>query len=309
MVARMISAVCVALLATCTSSVAWSDDEAAEILEQVIEKNRFWLDPQPSSLSYTLVGLPAEPKPHPQQMVNRVMISFDRVRWDLDSESDQRSANYTYDCTLAKAICLRAPNGVDRTRLPQVIDLRRFRQGIVWHTTLHSLMKTGVSRKSEIVKETTTDEGRVVEIETPLRNGDQEVGLGLYHVWYGHFQFSVRKARLHIRLPDLIPLYEEFIIGRGQPTYLVSYGPEFIKIGEHSAPSKLRFASSDQSSVIEANFHDVKGVWVLDRATNTHNGKRVAEIRLLEVSVDPIPYEKFKLPPETNESKPAKDDK
>src|SRR5262245_24548989 len=74
----------------CAEDPAPDEKETAEqILKKVVEKNRFWLDPRPQNLSYTLTA--AHPGEIPD-VAQRVFIAGDNVRWAMDANATR----YTY---------------------------------------------------------------------------------------------------------------------------------------------------------------------------------------------------------------------
>jgi hypothetical protein len=56
------------------------EEDAPKILKQVVETNRFWLDPRPKNLSYTLVVNKSGPGGREDRMVDKVFVSGDTVR-------------------------------------------------------------------------------------------------------------------------------------------------------------------------------------------------------------------------------------
>jgi hypothetical protein len=111
---------------------------------------------------------------------------------------------------------------------------------------------------------------------------------------------------LHVRLPDFVPVREEYerATPAGPERTTVSYGPEFVRIGQQLAPARLRFVQAQPDDpnrkrkgphewALEGSFRLVHGLWLLEEATNTHDGKPVCEIKVSDVSVQPIPDEKF----------------
>ena len=99
---------------------------------------------------------------------------------------------------------------------------------------------------------------------------------------------------------------------------MISYGPRFIQVGQQLAPAELRFVqtqpddpenpSGPREWVLEASFQAVQGLWLLDEATNSPDGKRVGEIKISDVSVLPIPDEKFATTTAPDKTGPTNDE-
>ncbi len=285
-------------------------ESAVQILQKVVDKHRFWLDPRPKNLRYTLTGGKPEPDDN-DKMVHQVLVSGENVRWEMDANleppgnSPDRSLEYTTIITPEKTVWLRVPKGVKKEAMNDVSDTRRFRQGMIWQTAFHALTANGIPAKCQVVEEIESKEGRVVVVEVEFDNARASVGLGMYQLQFGAANWRMNKVRLHIRLPDYLPIREQYFdtkTGAASDT-AVSFGPEFIKVGEHVAPKTMRYVQTYDEKmqrltkfrewVLEGHFHEVQGVWLLDNATNSHDGTIVRQMQVSDVSTAPILEEKF----------------
>jgi hypothetical protein len=59
--------------------------------------------------------------------------------------------------------------------------------------------------------------------------------------------------------------------------------------------------------VLEGNFRVIHGLWLLDEATNTHDGKRICEIKVSNVLAMPIPDEKCDTATAPDKTEPPDD--
>ena len=296
-------------------------ETATQVLQKVVDKNRFWLDPRPKVLSYTLTGRTLGEQGFQDAMLNRVFVSADKVRWELDAEGRRgKPLPYTYVCTPEAKVCLRAPPGLDRNKLNAVRGTHPFRQGMTFETAFHEMAAKGIPKTCRVVEEIETDQGRVAVISVELDSAGPKVGLGMYHLYLGSSQWRAESVRLHVRLAEFAPIREEYErpTPEGPVRRVVSYGPKFIQVGQQLAPAKLRFVQTQPDDperkrtgphewVLEGNFQVVHGLWLLDEATNTHDGKRVSEIKVSDVSVLPIPAGKFDTSIVSDQSEPRDD--
>lgn len=279
-------------------------ESAAQILQKVVDKNRFWLNPRPKSLRYTLTGGKPEPDDN-DKMVHQVSISGEKVRWEMDAnvqpagKSTVRTQEYTTLITPEETVWLR-PKGAKTGAMTNVSDSRRFRQGMTWQTAFHAIAAGGVPAKCRLVEETETKEGRVVVLEVEFDKAWASVGLGMYQLQYGAANWRMKKVRLHVRLPDYLPMREEYFDLDTEKinNTTVSFGPEFIKVGENLAPKTMRYVQISDDAMqrrskfrewaLEGQFHEIKGIWLLDKATNSQDGKIVRLMQVSEVSTAPI---------------------
>jgi hypothetical protein len=284
-------------------------ESAAQILQKVVEKNRFWLNPRPKNLRYILTGGKPEPDDN-DKMVHHVWVSGENVRWEMDARLDLpgkspvRAQEYTTIITPDTTVWLR-PKGAKKEAMSDVRDIRRFRQGMTWQTAFHAIAKNGIPPKCQVVEETESKEGRAVMVEVDFDNVRASVGLGMYQLQFGSSDWRLNKVRLHIRLPDYLPLREDYLDPKtgAVSDRTVSFGPEFIQVGEHVAPKTMRYmqindekmqkSSKFREWALQGNFQEVKGIWLLDKATNSQDGKVVRQMQTSEVSTAPIPQKKF----------------
>ena len=96
---------------------------------------------------------------------------------------------------------------------------------------MHALRQYGPPAGCRIVETRATDKGPIVVLLMEMQ-GRSAVGLGLDHVFFGRDKRPLGKVRLHIRLPDYVPLLEEYV-DRG---VRVEYDPKFLVLGERCAP-------------------------------------------------------------------------
>jgi len=290
---------------------------ATEILQKVIEANRVWLDPRPKQLSYTVTG--SDPtKPDRTAMVNRVWMSGDKARWEMDAQvkwaTRELPWNYAAVFTPEETICLRAPNKVKATGMKRVRDTRCLRQGMIWHTAIHAVAQDGIPANCRIVEETKTGDHPVVVIEMNLDGPVADVGLGHYGLTLGQFGWQLNRVRLHIRLPEYVPIREEYVDRTTHAlkgNIVVSYGPKFITVDGCSAPTRFHVAHVEKDGgpnalgirewIMEGHFREAQGVWLLDKALNIHDGKVARQLRVSNVSTAVIAPKVFAIPEHTDE--------
>ncbi len=178
-------------------------ESAAQILQKVVDKHRFWLDPRPKTLSYVLTGGNPEPDDN-DKMVHHVWVSGENVRWEMDALLPIRSLEYTTIITPERTVWLRPPEAKNKA-MTNVSDTHRFRQGMTWQTAFHAIANNGVPAKCQVVDEIESKEGRVVVVEAEFENGSAMVGLGMYQLQFGKsnwaFLIKVLTARSIARLP------------------------------------------------------------------------------------------------------------
>lgn len=305
-----------------TGDAAQKPQSAAQLLKQVVEKNSFWLDPWPASLSYTVTGSKPEAGAKPD-LTNRVQIAGARVRWDMDAEVDRPAErgrakspmNYTYVFTPDRTMCLRAPPDVDKAVLEKKRDTHALRQGMLFSTGFHLLAFHGVPEKCRYVEDAAGKENGVVVIECEFRNARGAFGLGMDHMQLGKVDWRIDKLHLHVRVQDATPLKEVHFDPRsGAPNGItIVFAPEYLKIGEQRAPSNVQFVQKPPEGtprkggfrewILEARFQNVEENWLLDRATNSQDGTVVRQLQVSDISTKPIPPKAFDPPPEATEEK------
>jgi len=173
-------------------------------------------------------------------------------------------------------------------------DKRSLKIGIAWSTAMHALRQSGLPAGCRIVETRAADKGQIVVLLMDLR-GRSVVGLGLDQIFFGRAKMPLGKVRLHIRLPDYVPLLEEYVDGGVR----VEYDPKFLEFGARRAPAAIKYilkTAKIGSWELEARFKEVKGLWLLDRAWNRQDGKAVAHLILSNVSTAAIDQQLFEFP-------------
>jgi len=270
----------------------------ADIVKRLLEVNSVWLDPQPSRLSYTLTGS-VKVRDTTSKATNRVWIDGDKMRWEMESDTPaapkaQRKLAYTLICRGGEEAYSRAP--VDRMlkqRRPAK-DRRNLKEGITWSTALHSLRQHGLPAGCRIVETQATDQGQIVVLLLEMK-GRSEVGLGLDHLFFGRARRPLGKVRLHIRLPDYVPLLEEYV----DRDVRIEYDPKFLVFGERRAPATIKYVENSvhiKRWELEADFKKTQGLWLLEQAFNRQDGKTVAQMTLSDVSTAGIDRQLFEFP-------------
>jgi hypothetical protein len=173
-------------------------------------------------------------------------------------------------------------------------DLRTMIQGIQWRSAVHVLADGGLPERSSIVDRQAVQDGHILVLETDLGDARLDVGIGLYHVFYGSCDSAIKKVRVHIKVPEFIPVREELPACGAE----IEYEPDFLRIADQRAPKTIRYIAklSDGAPwVLESHFREVRDLWLLDRAFNMHGGKKVSEMVLSDVSTEPIAPAVFAL--------------
>jgi hypothetical protein len=270
----------------------------ADIVKRLLEVNSVWLDPRPSRLSYTLTGS-LKMRDLTSKTANRVWIDGDKMRWEMEDDAPaspetQKKLAYTLICRGGEEAYTRAPSDRMLKQRRPARDRRSLKQGITWSTAIHSLRQHGLPAGCRIVETKATDQGQIVVLLLEMK-GRSEVGLGLDHVYFGRVRMPLGQVRLHIRLPDYVPLLEEFL----DRDVRIEYDPKFLVFGERRAPAAIKYVGKSVHIgrwELEAHFQEIKGVWLLDRALNRADGKTVAELILSNVSTAAIDPKLFEFP-------------
>ena len=262
------------------------------VWNKVVEVNQAWLDPQPKSLSYTIVS--GSPPPAVPATTQFVWISGDKARWEMESGEGPQALSYTLILTPEQSQYIRGPQSLLGETL-KVRPLNNFRQAITWRSAIHALRKQGMPADAKVVSDTNADGNRQIVVQTKLDGARSSVGLGLEHVFYGSAQWPIGDIKLTLRLPDHVPLREEYADGAR-----IEFGPEFEKIGNGLAPKAMRYINSCGNTrspwILNAEFQILDGVWLLKSAQNIQNQALVKQMEVLDVSVLPIADEKFSIP-------------
>ena len=168
-------------------------------------------------------------------------------------------------------------------------------QGIQWRSAVHVLADGGLPERSSIVDRRAVQDGHILVLETDLGDARFDVGIGLYHVFFGSCDSAIKKVRIHVKVPEFIPVREEFpAIGRQ-----IEYEPDFLTIADQRAPKTIRFVaklSNGDPWVLEAHFTEVKDHWLLEKAYNMHAGEKVSEMVVSDVSTEAIDPAVFASP-------------
>ena len=270
----------------------------ADIVHKLLEVNSVWLDPPPNRLSYTLYGS-SQLRDLTAKSISRVWIDGDKMRWDMESDAPAlgdvgKSRAYTLICRAGEEMYARAPTDRLLKRRRPARDRRSLKIGITWSTAMHALQQHGLSAGCRIVETRATDKGRIVVLLMDLQERSA-VGLGLDHVFYGSERMPLGRVRLHIRLPDYVPLLEEYV----DRDVRIEYDPTFLVFGARRAPAAIKYVGKTANIgrwELEAHFKETKGLWLLGRAWNRQDGKTVAHLILSNVSTAAIDQQLFEFP-------------
>jgi len=289
------------IVGTCSAVIRADEnapDNAAPIdlkttWKRVVEVNRGWLDPRPESLSYKVVS--GSPPLTPPEATQFVWVSGEKARWEMESLHAEKRLDYTLILTPERTEYIRGPEAL----LKKPLEKRRLgllRQAISWHTPVHALFQRGLPDDAKVISDApdAKDGSRIVVIETTVANERSQIGLGLYHVFYGSVQRPVGRIKLTLRLPDHVPLRVDLADGSW-----FEYGPEYSKVGNGLVPNSLGYITEltkGQTWKLSAQFQVVEGVWLLKTAQNIQNDVVVKQMDVQDVSTLPIADDKFALP-------------
>ncbi len=270
-----------------------SERQADVLWNKVLEVNRIWLDPHPPNLRYTLyMGDPA--KGEGKKYVNHVWVKGEMVRWEMSADGKKE---YVVIRSPEKEVYIdpQKPGSLD---FHSPGDTRYFSQGTTWYTGIHELIRNGLPANARIAERQKTAAGEVVVLEANVGESRGEVGLGIRHYWTGRSSFRLNHIRLHIRLPDYVPVLEEDFDKDGKKVAEIEFGPRFTRFGTQQAPEKLRFSLPGEMFpglkwALEAHFEKVDGIWLLKEGLNLQNGKVKGRIFTSDVSTRPIDPEVF----------------
>jgi hypothetical protein len=277
----------------------------ADIVKKVLDVNSVWLDPRPTRLSYTLVGS-VKTGVIEEKATNRVWIDDDKARWEMETQAvpphtRQRLA-YTLLFGSGKEMYVRAPRDSMLFHRRTARDIWNLKQGITWSTAIHAIKREGLPAGSQIVEAHPTDNGQIAVLLMDFGDRRCEVGLGLYHQWFGRAQMQLGRVRLHVRLPDHVLVLEEYV----DRDVRIEYEPNVLVFGERRAPAAIKYVGklnhrgglpNRQRWEMEAHFKKQNGLWLLDRAVNRQDGKTVAEMALSNTSMAGMDQQLFAFPP------------
>jgi len=289
----------------CTNADATRQRTAAQIIKKALEVNSVWLDPPPVRLHYVVTG--KVEKPGGVEMTNTVWLDGDKARWEMESQTlPPREPAYHHFYTLVinsgEEMYLRAPS---EKLLGQRKPARRaylLRAGISFSTAMHALQQHGVPQDCRIVETRTTDAGEVVVLQMDLQPHGAWLGLGLFHLQLGNQGKRLGEVRLHLQLPDHVPILEELV---GQDARF-EYDPDFLAFEQLRAPRVVKLVSKSPGVrgiggidewVLEAHFKTTEGLWLFDQAVNRQDGKVVCRVKLKDASRAPFDERLFDLPP------------
>lgn len=276
----------------------YSDLELQPLVQGCIDAHRFWLDPAPRPLSYTLnsqeTGIP--------KATHKVWIQGPgRARWEMDGGrvdsrhcgrgKSFRTAIFTpqWDYYLIE---------YGEKLYERCIPTSHFRylsKGITWESGLSRLaVRSLESFEFFLVEILESPEGDIAVIEVPWEFYlPVFVDITLSNLWLRSLLQHSQWIRLGIRINDFKPIFEIGLDGSGNENYRIDYSPDFFQIGSHSVPRQLvytEFSYKDYriypSSVVTASFQKYHGHWLLEEASRKENGKITGKIYIDAIGTD-----------------------
>jgi hypothetical protein len=230
--------------------------------------------------------------------ISRVWVRDNDARWEMTFDPprsrDEPRFAYTLVSSNEREEYLRAPHESMLNRPGPARDFRSLRQGITWQTAVHAIDRGGMPPGAEVVSWTPDGDGGIVALELNLGALRSNVGLGFYHSHFGQADMRIDRARVHIRLPNHVPVKEELL----DRQVTIEYDPAFVTIGEGLAPTRIRHVSQTVQGkpwVLEGQFQTVHGEWLLEKALNIQDGTVVAELNVSNVSTDALDPSLFEL--------------
>jgi|GEM_PF-3422947 len=281
-----------------------------KVWEKFLEKNRVWIDPQVDTLFYTLnIWNPQKGKE--EITTSKLWLSGKKVRWETTAKFGDSNPDNQY-----KFICLEDieycffPDKIE-TRSPLLSSVNSFKQGISWYTGIHVLAKNGLPESARIIDLKQTENGEVLILEADTGNKKVRTGLGLICIHFGAYTFPLHHIRLHIRIPDYLPVLEEHFNDKGEKMGQVEFGTEFIDFGEQKAPKILRYVLEgpvfNRKWSLEARFQKINDIWLLKEGFH-YTGADIKNQAIVEnVSTqapDPELFEVMEPNSENSEEKP-----
>jgi hypothetical protein len=279
----------------------------ADLVKRLLQVNSVWLDPRPARLSYTVTGS-AKVRGVETTPINRVWIDGDKARWEMETEfppspTAPKQVDYTLLIRSGEEIYVRAPRESTLLQRQAAHDARALKQGISWSTAMHAIARDGLPKDCRIVETHATDNGQIVVLLMKFEQAGSHVALGLYQGWLGQASMPLGRVLLQIRLPDHVPLVEDYV----DRDVRIEYGPKFLTFDERRAPETIKFISTlsvkrqgkrrkTKSWEMEAHFQKVEGLWLLDRASNRQDGNTVTQIMLSNISTATINPKLFEFP-------------
>ena len=184
-------------------------------------------------------------------------------------------------------------------------------QGITWRTAMHAFAERGLPDNTRIVKRSKQEDHEIVVLEARGKNISSRVGLGLIGVQYGSVGHQIGRVKLHIRLPEHIPVKEEIAGGNLSPREItIHYSERFHRMKNGVAPQWISHRVNRDIGpgrppmkwYMTATFQIVDDIWLLKSARNSQNGKTKTSLAVENASTGEISKEKFIL----DEAEPQK---
>lgn len=278
-------------------------DEVSQLWKRVIEANRHWLEPHPKRLRYQLAGK-VEVDQYKSEMINRVWIDHDRARWELavsGSDNESLQLALVIDGVQEQYVESNDPKRLTGPRPAR--NWSNLKQGIIFHTATHWLYQQGMPGNCRIAERRKDGDHEIVVLEADVDQASSRIGMGLFHVTYGSAAGRFNRVRLHIQLPQHVPVLEELSWQKDRST-LIQYGRSYHKVRGGYAPKRvthrqqLQHGRDDQTIEwnLTATFQIIDEIWLLKNARNTQDDKPVASLTVTDVSTEPIAEKMFALP-------------
>ena len=68
---------------------------------------------------------------------------------------------------------------------------------------------------------------------------------------------------------------------------------ESLRLTQVRDPANRQGAADFKEWILEGRFQDAGGAWLLDKATNTQDGKVIRQLDVSDVAIKPVPAERF----------------
>jgi hypothetical protein len=283
-----------AAIAPCDESVSRPEFDvtkatAREVWAQVAATNGVWLQPTAKNLSYAVLGRLIDADTPKPGIASHVWISGTLARWQMDAPKagwDDEDLSYLLVLTGDSEQYLEAPLQEMIRKPKKARDLRTMVQGIQWRSAVHVLADCGLPERSSIVERRAVQDGHILVLETDLGDARLDVGIGLYHVFFGSFGSPIEKVRLHIKVPEFILVREQFPVCGAE----LEYEPDFLEIGNQRAPKTIRLITQLNGSpwVLESHYRKLNDLWLVEKAYNIYDETKLFEMVVFDVSTEPI---------------------
>jgi hypothetical protein len=275
--------------------------DPARIVERMLEVNSVWLNPQIERLKYRLIGCDPQADSPKSEYVSRVWIDGKNCRWEMDSTrhfppDEPRELGYTLVIRDTEEMYLRAPHQKMLKNRNPARDVSKLRQGLTWSTAMHAVQHDGLPDGTTIVERRPTEEGEIIVLQMDLPNQRLNVGLGLYHLHFGQTGRPLGKVRLHLKLPQCVPVMEELV----DQNVRVEYSSSQLLFDKQFAPETIRYIAEDtlrdgRTWELQARFMKLENLWLLDSAVNKQGGTTVKRLYLADVSTAKIDPQLFQF--------------